>query len=691
MLSNSFDIVLVLWPLLAAFLFYFFFVNHFWTRWIKDFDTSRAKRGKIFRFEQSDFLIAVTVIEFLLMLLIYFISSGKGAEDQFQVSRSYVLDLGLSFRLDGFRRNYALIAAFMFMVSALFSKEYFEHARRNLNRYYFFYLITLGATMAVFMAESFFTLFIFFEVMSLASFIWVVHDESAYARRAAMQYLFVGVIGGMGILIGLFLTYSSLGTLQIGELVSAVAAYEGASWILYLTAFMFVVGFAGKAGVFLLHFWLPAAHPIAPAPASALLSGILTKAGVFGIMIVSAYLMFDSQVFSILMLILGAAGMLIGAFRALFAINIKTTLALSSVSQIGFITIGIGMQYFLGNHDGIAVRGTFLHMVNHSLLKLLLFNLAGLIYVKAHSLNINELRGFGRGKPVLMLSFLVGALSIGGVPLFSGFISKTLLHESIVEHIWYFSSYNVEAFWFQILEALFILAGGFTVAYMAKLFVAIFLEKNPDSELQKEYQAMEAGSVMITSKIGMILTAGLIFIIGFFPGIMDIFADQAEPFMNGTLLDHRVNYFAWINIKGAFVSIIIGMLVYFFIIRPLMITQNERAEEEYINQLPVWVDIYDLFWEPLMVHILPFILNLAAMAIGFLPGWIGSKAWKSFRNFEARFHYPLESEGLDKKAGKESVSGVDMFISSSLASSLLQFAGGAVIVTLIVWFINWLN
>lgn len=141
----------------------------------------------------------------------------------------------------------------------------------------------------------------------------------------------------------------------------------------------------------------------------------------------------------------------------------------------------------------------------------------------------------------------------------------------------------------------------------------------------------------------------------------------------------------------AFVSIIIGMLVYFFIIRPLMITQNERAEEEYINQLPVWVDIYDLFWEPLMVHILPFILNLAAMAIGFLPGWIGSKAWKSFRNFEARFHYPLESEGLDKKAGKEAVSGVDMFISSSLASSLLQFAGGAVIVTLIVWFINWLN
>lgn len=688
MLSRNFDLILVFWPILAAFIYYVFFVNRFWTKWIKDFDSSRAKRGKIDRFEQSDFVIAVTVIQFLLMLLVYFLSGRSGAIEDYQVSRNYVLQLGLSFRLDGFRANYALIASFMFMISALFSKEYFEHARRNLNRYYVFYLITLGATMAVFMAESLFTLFIFFEVMSLASFIWVIHDESAYARRAAMQYLFIGVIGGMGILVGLFLTYSSLGTLQIGELLPAVSAYEGALWILYLAAFMYVVGFAGKAGVFLLHFWLPAAHPIAPAPASALLSGILTKAGIFGIIIVSSYLMFDHQTFSILLLILGAAGMIIGAFRALFAVNIKTTLALSSVSQIGFITLGIGMQYFLGSHDGISVRGTFLHMVNHSLLKLLLFNLAGLIYVKAHSLNINDLRGFGRDKPILMLSFLVGSLSLGGFPLFSGFISKTLLHESIVEHIWYFTSYNAEVFWFQVLEALFILAGGFTVAYMTKLFVALFIEKNPDSTLQADYQALEASSVMVTSKIGMILTAGIVFVAGFFPGIFDLFADRAEPFMNGTLLDHRINYFAWINIKGALISILIGAIVYLFVIRPLMIMQNEKAEEEYVDQLPAWLDIYNLLWQPLMVHILPFILNLLAMAIGFLPSRLGSIFWQGFQQFFGKYHQPLESEGRKGEQGEEVVSGADMFISSSLSSALLQFAGGAVIVSIIVWLVN---
>ncbi|MCD8370690.1 MAG: sodium:proton antiporter, partial [Clostridiales bacterium] len=147
--------------------------------------------------------------------------------------------------------------------------------------------------------------------------------------------------------------------------------------------------------------------------------------------------------------------------------------------QIGFILIGVGMQCLLGEENALAVHGTVLHMVNHSLIKLVLFQAAGVIYWNAHALNLNEIRGFGRKKPLLKIIFLAGALAIGGIPFFGGYISKTLLHESIVEYG------SVGAM--RTLEYVFQFSGGLTVAYMTKMFVAIFLEENEDRNRQKKY------------------------------------------------------------------------------------------------------------------------------------------------------------------------------------------------------------
>ena len=127
--------------------------------------------------------------------------------------------------------------------------------------------------------------------------------------------------------------------------------------------------------------------------------------------------------------------MVTGAVLAVFSNNIKRTLACSSVSQLGFVIIGIGMQCMLGEHNALAVRGTVLHMFNHSLLKLALFMGVGVIYVCMHTFDLNKLRGFGRKKPVLWFVFGMGLLGLAGVPLFNGYISKTLIHESIVEYI----------------------------------------------------------------------------------------------------------------------------------------------------------------------------------------------------------------------------------------------------------------
>ncbi len=298
------------------------------------------------------------------------------------------------------------------------------------------------------------------------------------SQDAANTYMAVAVIGGLVMLMGIFLIQYYLGTTDINAIGNIMKDYSGNRRPIYLASILMMVGFGGKAGMFPIHIWLPNAHPAAPAPASALLSGILTKTGIFGAAVISSNIFLHDELWGgIGILIIGGITMFLGAFLALFSIDLKRTLAYSSVSQIGFILIGIGMQGgVLGSHNAIAVRGgTILHMVNHSLIKLILFMAAGVIYMNLHELNLNKIRGFGKGKPLLTFIFAMGYLSIIGMPFWSGYISKTLLHESIIEKIIMVDN-NM---FYKFIESLFTLTGGFTTAYMTKLFVAVFIEKNP--------------------------------------------------------------------------------------------------------------------------------------------------------------------------------------------------------------------
>ena len=137
----------------------------------------------------------------------------------------------------------------------------------------------------------------------------------------------------------------------------------------YIAGFCLLFGFGAKAGSFPLHIWLPKAHPVAPAPASALLSGILTKAGIFGVLMLSTDLFRGDQLWGRVILYLGCATMVLGAVLAVFSMDLKRTLACSSVSQIGFILVGIGVSTLLRAENALAARGALLHMVNHSLIK----------------------------------------------------------------------------------------------------------------------------------------------------------------------------------------------------------------------------------------------------------------------------------------------------------------------------------
>ena len=234
---------------------------------------------------------AVTGIEFGFFLYFLFHILSKGSSGAVAYLPG-ICGMGLNLTLDGFRALYGTIAAFMWFMSTLFSKEYFAHYR-NRNRYYLFLLLTLGATEGVFLSADFYTTFLFFEVMSFTSYVWVAHDERRESLRAAGTYLAVAVIGGLVMLMGIFLLYSMTGTLRFDELIGLAgkAGFQGAEQKkLWAAGLCMLFGFGAKAGAFPLHIWLPKAHPVAPAPASALLSGILTKAGMFGILILTSYI-----------------------------------------------------------------------------------------------------------------------------------------------------------------------------------------------------------------------------------------------------------------------------------------------------------------------------------------------------------------------------------------------------------------
>ncbi len=491
--------------------------------------------------------------------------------------------LSMNFSFSGFQGTYGLITAFMWFCASLLSPQYFK-GHHKLPRYYFFFLFTLGATMGVFLSADLITTFIFFEIMSFTSYTWVVQDKNKAALAAGKTYLTVAVIGGMVCLMGLFLLYSITGTLAINELYTALKGAEKTTE-LYISAFCMLVGFGAKAGLFPLHIWLPKAHPVAPAPASALLSGVLTKTGVFGMLIITSRIMIEDEIWGYTLLILGAITMVLGAILGVLSTNLKRTLACSSLSQIGFITVGVSMICLLGEHNSLAANGTVLYMLNHSIVKLVLFLGAGAIYAGAHTLDINKLRGYGRNKPILAITFLIGGCSLAGIPGLCGYLSKTLVHESIVEFIPH------GGLIINVVEWLFLFSGGLTAAYVLKLFVTIFIEK-PTEETPK------GSKLTKLSSIALILSAAALPVIGILPHkLAEKISLNMVHFIFGHDFAHEVHYFAFVNLKGVIISLAIGISVYLLIIRKLL-TKTENGIKIHYNPLADKFSIEENIYKP---------------------------------------------------------------------------------------------
>ncbi len=527
------------------------------------------------------FAIMLTALELVLAVVLAFVHSGGSF---LQVSGFLVT--GLSFEVNGFKAAYAVITALMWAGTTLFAPEYFRHEKEGLARYWMFILLTLGATEGVMLSGDLMTTFIFFEILSFTSFTWVIHEQTKEAVKAGYTYLFIAVFGGLALFMGLALLYYETGTLSYADLKAAVDACPDRGMIL-AAGICVLLGFGAKAGMFPLHVWLPKAHPVAPSPASALLSGILTKVGIYGILMITLHALVEDYVFGSIILIAGMITMLLGAVLGVFSVNLKRTLACSSMSQIGFILTGVGMLILLsaaGSEEGyaIALPGLLLHMVNHSIIKLTLFMCAGVVVMNLHKLNLDEIRGWGRKKNKLKIAFALGALGISGVPLMNGYMSKTLLHEGIVEGIHLLegiSGYLKAAEW------IFLVSGGLTFCYMLKLFICIFVEENKDPVLQQKYD-MPGAYMNLTSTIAILGSSIFCLLLG-----QPLISTRLGAFMSGNSHILHFKAFTLTNLKGGAISLCIGGILYLVAVRGLL-----KKDGRYKDYWPKWLDLEDLVY-----------------------------------------------------------------------------------------------
>lgn len=546
------------------------------------------------------FALIVAIAELVTAIVIF---AGFQSAGSLSVSIPKIAGLGLCFDLDGFRSFYVLLTAIMWTATMLCSGEYFDHGH-NRNRYYLFNLLTLGMTMGVFLSADLYTTFVFFELMSFVSYIMVAQEENPDAVAGGKLYLGIAVFGGMIMLIGLMVLYSVLGTVNISELSGAIQSCDNRMG-LYIGGFCASIGFAAKAGAYPLHVWLPKAHAVAPAPASAILSGILTKTGIYGILIVSCRIFAGCELWFAGILVVGVITMLTGAFLALFSINIKRTLACSSVSQIGFILMGIGiLGYSMLSEEYeesliLSSRGTILFMVNHTLVKMLLFLVAGMIYHNMHSLDMNDLRGFGRNKPLLHAQFIIGAFSLMGIPGTCGYIGKSFIHECLVEFAGIskevHSAFAISAQAASVIEKLFLIGSGMTAAYMIKLYIALFVEKNEDASVQDKMDKMKP-YMSLKSEVGLCMAMVLIPVIGLLPhSVIDRLTNQGVTFMTLEPVSEYIAIFTWANVKGILVCAIIGVIIYIGIIRISFMDKGR-----YINAWPKYIDLEKYLYMPVI-------------------------------------------------------------------------------------------
>jgi len=345
--------------------------------------------------------------------------------------------MGIALVCDGLTRLMLLFVNLVCLLSMLFSVSYMSrYAKPAL--YYSLSLLMISGMNGVVLSGDIFNIYVFLEVAAVASYALVDFGSGSEELEASFKYLVLSAVASAFILLGIGIVFNmSGGTLNLAQIQQVLHA-DGMSAPLWLALGLFLAGFGLKAAMVPFHAWLPDAHPSAPAPVSAMLSGVLIKAT--GVYIIARFVfnVFGaSTAVGTVLMTLGAASMLVGVLLAVHQWDFKRLLAYHSISQMGYVMLALGVGAWAsakGMPDvaGLAIFAGIFHMMNHALFKSLLFLCSGSVVYGTGTRDLHDLGGMRRAMPVTSACTRVAALSISGVPPFKGFFSKLLITIAVV-------------------------------------------------------------------------------------------------------------------------------------------------------------------------------------------------------------------------------------------------------------------
>ncbi len=381
--------------------------------------------GKLSRRVLPDLLANAT----MLFLLVYGAVAGRAliaGGPVLQQSPWLGEAVNIRLALDGFSLFMLVAISLVGLAASLFSIDYMEHYGAKGN-YYALYLVMIAGMNGLVLSTDLFSVYIFLEVAAVASYALVAYGLGRDELEAAFKYLMLSVVASAFVVAAIAVIFGMTGSLDFAAVAAALKELNAGAVVGVAAAF-FIMGFGLKAALVPFHAWLPDAHPSAPAPISAVLSGLLIKvSGVYAMTRIFLGVFGLTPALSGVLMLLGAVSMVVAALLALGQKDMKRMLAYSSISQVGYVVLGIGIGTPLG------IAGGLFHLFNHALAKGLLFLTSGSVQQATGTRDMDDMGGLAKRMPVTAATNLVGSLSIAGVPPLNGFWSKLLIIVALVQ------------------------------------------------------------------------------------------------------------------------------------------------------------------------------------------------------------------------------------------------------------------
>lgn len=420
--------------------------------------------------------------------------------------------IGIGLEVDSFSLFTGLIIAAACFLSSIYSFRYMEEDN-GLDKYYVLFQLLTASMIGFVLTGDVFNMYVMLEIMTFAAIALTAFRNHLYKSvEAGFKYIVIGSLGSSFILLGTILLYSQLHTLNLAQMAAILHGNYTPVAILAL-AFM-LTGYAVKAFMVPCHTWPVDAHMAAPSSISMLLSGIMSKTGVYALVRI-LYMIYQSTgkpEIEFLIIFWGAVTMLVGITMAVVQTDFKRLLAFSSVSQIGYIMAGFGVG--LSMNKGVAVVGTMgalFHMLNHATFKSLLFLCAGAVLHQTGTTDLNKLGGLAKKMPYTTAFFIIGTLAISGIPPFNGFVSKWLIYQATFE-----AGYAP-------VTIIALIASVLTLASLVKVIQSVFF-----GQLRPEHKDVK--EVPLSMRIPMMILSGICIIVGIIPNLVSKYLIEPAAF-----------------------------------------------------------------------------------------------------------------------------------------------------------------